>query len=97
VSEPVLTSAIDFQSPAAKACAADNRKLVESLRAKVAEAALGGSEKARERHIERGKLRKDRAAARSGLAVSRDRPARRQRTLSAANGSNFLPGSFKTF
>ena len=36
--------------------AAHNEALAEELRAKVAEAALGGNEKARERHVSRGKL-----------------------------------------
>ncbi|MBO9601163.1 MAG: methylcrotonoyl-CoA carboxylase [Novosphingobium sp.] len=56
MSGPVLTSALDLQSPEAKARAAHNRALAEDLRAKVAEAALGGSEKSRARHVERGKL-----------------------------------------
>lgn len=53
---PVLTSTLDTDSPDAKARAAHNRALAEELRAKVAEAALGGSEKHRERHVARGKL-----------------------------------------
>ncbi len=53
---PVLTSTLDTDSPEAKARAAHNRALAEDLRAKVAEAALGGSEKHRERHVSRGKL-----------------------------------------
>jgi 3-methylcrotonyl-CoA carboxylase beta subunit len=56
VSAPVLTSKLDLDSPEAKARAAHNRALAEALRARVAEAALGGSEKARERHTARGKL-----------------------------------------
>ena len=53
---PVLTSKLDTESPEAKARAAHNRALAEELRAKVAEAALGGSERHRERHVARGKL-----------------------------------------
>ncbi len=53
---PILTSTLDIDSPEAKARAAHNRALAEELRAKVAEAALGGSEKHRERHVSRGKL-----------------------------------------
>ncbi|MEO6388187.1 MAG: carboxyl transferase domain-containing protein [Croceibacterium sp.] len=56
MSAPVLTSQLDLESPEAKARAAHNRTLAETLRAKVAEAALGGSEKSRERHTARGKL-----------------------------------------
>ncbi len=53
---PVLTSKLDLDSPEARARAAHNRGLAEELRAKVAEAALGGSERHRERHVSRGKL-----------------------------------------
>ncbi|GAA5055492.1 propionyl-CoA carboxylase subunit beta [Erythrobacter westpacificensis] len=53
---PTLTSTLDTDSPEAKARAAHNRALAEELRAHVAEAALGGSEKHRERHVARGKL-----------------------------------------
>ncbi|MEL1252051.1 carboxyl transferase domain-containing protein [Aurantiacibacter gilvus] len=53
---PVLASKLDLESPEAKARAAHNRALAEELRAKVAEAALGGSERHRERHVARGKL-----------------------------------------
>ncbi|MXO61340.1 methylcrotonoyl-CoA carboxylase, partial [Altererythrobacter salegens] len=56
MSAPTLDSKIDLASPDAQARAAHNRALAEELRAKVAEAALGGSEKARERHTSRGKL-----------------------------------------
>jgi 3-methylcrotonyl-CoA carboxylase beta subunit len=51
-----LLSAIDPQSETFQANAAHNRTLVEQLRAKVAAAALGGSETSRERHVARGKL-----------------------------------------
>ena len=52
----VLTSKIDENSDAFRRHAAHNRGLAEELRAKVAEAALGGNEKSRERHVSRGKL-----------------------------------------
>ena len=53
---PVLTSKLDVESPEAKARAAHNRGLNDDLREAVAEAALGGSEGSRERHVGRGKL-----------------------------------------
>jgi len=53
---PVLTSKLDLESPEAKANAAHNRGLVDDLREKVAQTALGGSEGSRERHVGRGKL-----------------------------------------
>ena len=53
---PTLTSKIDLESRAAKDNAAHNRALKDELRAKVAQAALGGSEGSRERHVSRGKL-----------------------------------------
>ena len=56
MSGPVLPTALDRESPEAKARAAHNRALAEELRSRVAEAALGGSEKSRERHTSRGKL-----------------------------------------
>jgi 3-methylcrotonyl-CoA carboxylase beta subunit len=56
MSAPVLSSKLDLESPEAKARAAHNRALSEELRAKVAEAALGGPAKSRERHVARGKL-----------------------------------------
>jgi 3-methylcrotonyl-CoA carboxylase beta subunit len=56
MSAPVITSKLDLESPAAKARAAHNRALAQELRAKVAEAALGGPEKSRKRHTARGKL-----------------------------------------
>ena len=56
MSGPVLQSRIDLQSPEAKARAAHNRALAEELHAKVAQAALGGPERSRERHSARGKL-----------------------------------------
>jgi 3-methylcrotonyl-CoA carboxylase beta subunit len=56
MSAPVLKTVLNLDSPEAQARAAHNRALAEELREKVAEAALGGSEKSRERHISRGKL-----------------------------------------
>ncbi|KLI64567.1 carboxyl transferase domain-containing protein [Aurantiacibacter marinus] len=53
---PVLTSTLDRESPEAKARFAHNKELAEELREHVAKAALGGSEKHRERHVARGKL-----------------------------------------
>ena len=53
---PILTSTLDIDSPEAKARAVHNRTLAQELRDRVAEAALGGSEKHRERHVARGKL-----------------------------------------
>src|SRR6201985_2431034 len=51
-----LTSLVDPASDSFAANAAHNRALAEELRADVATAALGGSEKSRERHVARGKL-----------------------------------------
>jgi 3-methylcrotonyl-CoA carboxylase beta subunit len=56
MSAPVLSSSIDLQSSEARARDAHNRALAEALRARVAEAALGGDEKSRKRHTGRGKL-----------------------------------------
>jgi 3-methylcrotonyl-CoA carboxylase beta subunit len=53
---PKLTSAIDRHSPAFQTLEAHNRALRDELRARVAEAALGGPEASRERHVKRGKL-----------------------------------------
>ncbi len=53
---PVLATAIDPDSESFRANAAHNHALRDELWAKVAEAALGGNEKSRERHIARGKL-----------------------------------------
>ena len=52
----LLTTRIDENSDAFRRHAAHNRGLAEELRAKVADAALGGNEKSRERHVSRGKL-----------------------------------------
>jgi 3-methylcrotonyl-CoA carboxylase beta subunit len=56
VSGPVLPTKLDLESAEAKARIGHNRALAETLRAHVAEAALGGPEKHRERHSSRGKL-----------------------------------------
>ncbi|KQW78683.1 carboxyl transferase domain-containing protein [Brevundimonas sp. Root1279] len=53
---PKLTSAIDPNSAAFKALDAHNRALRDELYAKVSQAALGGPEASRERHVKRGKL-----------------------------------------
>ncbi len=52
----VLATSLNPDDPQIKARAAHNRALAEELRAKVAQAALGGNEKSRERHTARGKL-----------------------------------------
>ena len=56
MSAPTLESKVDRESDEFRARFAHNRELVEKLRADVAEAAKGGPEKHRQRHIERGKL-----------------------------------------
>jgi 3-methylcrotonyl-CoA carboxylase beta subunit len=56
MSAPKLETKIDTGSDDYRARFEHNRKLVEKLRADVAEAAKGGSEKHRERHVSRGKL-----------------------------------------
>jgi 3-methylcrotonyl-CoA carboxylase beta subunit len=53
---PVLATTLNPEDPQARARAAHNRALAQELRARVAEAALGGSEASRERHTARGKL-----------------------------------------
>ncbi|ROR32435.1 carboxyl transferase domain-containing protein [Inmirania thermothiophila] len=52
----ILRSEIDRRSEAYRRNYARNEALVADLRAKVAQAALGGGERARRRHVERGKL-----------------------------------------
>jgi 3-methylcrotonyl-CoA carboxylase beta subunit len=52
----LLTTKLDENSETFRSYAAHNRALAEELRARVAEAALGGNEKSRERHVARGKL-----------------------------------------
>ncbi len=56
MSAPVLDSRISPDSEAFRANAAHNRALAEELRARVAAAGRGGSDKARDRHVARGKL-----------------------------------------
>ena len=56
MSAPRLDSKIDTSGDEYRARAEHNRGLAEKLRADVAEAAKGGPEKHRQRHIERGKL-----------------------------------------
>ncbi|MBU4433266.1 MAG: methylcrotonoyl-CoA carboxylase, partial [Alphaproteobacteria bacterium] len=53
---PKLNSLIDPSSSTFVRNAAHNRALVEDLRDKVAQAALGGPEATRQRHVARGKL-----------------------------------------
>ena len=53
---PVLATQYNPDDPATQARAAHNRALAEQLRAKVAQAALGGPQQHRERHVARGKL-----------------------------------------
>jgi len=53
---PRLVTTVDTGSEAFARNAAVNRALAETLRARVAEAALGGPKSARERHAARGKL-----------------------------------------
>src|SRR6266496_4442113 len=53
---PQLKTSVDARSEAFQANAAHNRALVEQLRSRTAEAALGGPEAARKRHAGRGKL-----------------------------------------
>ena len=69
-----IDSRIDLNSPDAVARAAHNRGLAEKLRADVATAALGGTEKSRDRHTSRGKLLP--ASASSGCSI-RARPSSR--------------------
>ena len=56
MSAPRLDSKIDTGGEEYRARLEHNRKLVDKLRADVAEAAKGGPEKHRKRHVERGKL-----------------------------------------
>ena len=56
MSGPVLTTSLNPDDPQAQARAAHNRALAAELRERVAQAALGGDEKSRERHTARGKL-----------------------------------------
>lgn len=56
MSGPILGTNINTESDTFRANAAHNRALKDVLWAKVAEAALGGNAKSRERHVSRGKL-----------------------------------------
>jgi len=56
MSAPVLDTRLSPESETFRANAAHNRALAERLRADVAKAALGGTEKSRERHVSRNKL-----------------------------------------
>ncbi len=56
MSGPVLSTRLDLTGPEASARARHNRALAAELRDKVAQAALGGPERSRARHVERGKL-----------------------------------------
>ncbi len=56
MSAPVLGTNVDPDSNEFRTRAAHNRALKDELYARVAEAALGGNEKSRERHTSRGKL-----------------------------------------
>ena len=56
MSGPRLDSKISTDSDEFRSRAAHHRALAEQLRGDVAKAALGGTEKSRERHVSRGKL-----------------------------------------
>src|SRR3990170_3223249 len=56
MSAPRIDSKVSVDSDEFRARDAHNRALAERLRADVAQAALGGTEKSRERHTSRGKL-----------------------------------------
>jgi 3-methylcrotonyl-CoA carboxylase beta subunit len=56
MSAPVLATTANVESDEYRSRSAHNRALRDELWAKVAEAALGGNEKSRERHVSRGKL-----------------------------------------
>jgi 3-methylcrotonyl-CoA carboxylase beta subunit len=56
MSAPVLAPSFNFDSPEGLARTAHNRALCAELRERVAESALGGNAKSRERHVSRGKL-----------------------------------------
>ena len=56
MSAPVLGTSINADSDEYRIRSAHNRALTDTLRSAVAEAALGGNEKSRERHTSRGKL-----------------------------------------
>jgi len=56
MSAPRLETKLDLSNDESKARAAHNRALADRLRSDVAEAAKGGPEKHRDRHVSRGKL-----------------------------------------
>ncbi|WP_293824728.1 carboxyl transferase domain-containing protein [uncultured Brevundimonas sp.] len=56
MSAPTLQSSLAVEGEVFKANEAHNRGLVDHLRAAVARTALGGDQKARDRHVSRGKL-----------------------------------------
>ncbi len=56
MSAPVLSSALNVTSDAFRANADHNRALANTLREKCAKNALGGDDRARDRHVSRGKL-----------------------------------------
>ena len=56
MSAPILPTAVQPESDGFRGNAAHNRQLADRLRADVATAALGGSERSRDRHTARGKL-----------------------------------------
>ena len=77
---PAFRSSLDPRSADFRANAERMRGLVADLKEKTDKVAMGGDEKAREKHLARGKLlprERVRAPARSRLALPRDRPARR--------------------
>ncbi len=53
---PILPTLLDRNDPQTQAREAHNRALAQDLRDRVAKAALGGGEKARDKHSARGKL-----------------------------------------
>ncbi len=56
MSAPVLATTLDAESPEAQSRSTHNRALAQDLRNRVAQAALGGDARARDRHTARGKL-----------------------------------------
>src|SRR5213083_2223697 len=56
MSAPRIDTKVSTDDAEFKARAKHNRALAEQLRKDVAQAALGGTEKSRERHVSRGKL-----------------------------------------
>ncbi|MGI8611689.1 MAG: methylcrotonoyl-CoA carboxylase, partial [Sphingomicrobium sp.] len=56
MSAPRIDTKVSTDNAEFRARAKHNRALAEKLRADVAQAALGGTDKHRDRHVERGKL-----------------------------------------